>query len=450
MKKVVFITVLYTLLGLTKTMAQEAYAVYTSDNTTLTFYYDSQKSSRSGEKFAINTGNNKPEWNINRINERLSSVVFDPSFAGVRPTSTYMWFRSMYYLTSITGLEYLNTEKVTDMSYMFSECYRLLALDLTHFNTANVFKMNQMFYACENLATICVGDGWSTAKTSTYESADMFLGCHNLVGEDGTKYYDLATTCAEARVGGGYLHSASYATQTYNIWVSGIQVTYLNKTNICNDIFNSHASYDPKTNTLKLMNGNFTGKGTSSDAATGYGAGIYSQVNELTIEVEDYITVKGVSGCSGMLLMSNTTITGNYRLTASGDMGVHLGSTSSNLTVSGNVTLEADGTTGGITGYRRTRPFENYYSTLTVKDKATVNAKGLGTLADLVLKDSHAITSPTGAVWNADQNGVCDKDGKLITSKWVTIEYKEPPRADVNMDGTVDSADIVAVIKEMK
>ena len=450
MKKVVFITALCTLLGFTKTMAQQAYAVYTSDNTTLTFYYDNQKSSRSGIKYSVplnQTDDDDPAW-FSKVGE-TTTVKFDPSFAGARPTNTNSWFSSMYKLTTITGMEYFNTSQVTSMSYMFSLSRNLRSLDLTHFNTAKVKKMVRMFWGCEKLVTICAGDGWTTNAITNSE--EMFTGCHELVGGNGTKYDDMHPLHSRAQIDGkdgyaGYFTSAEYTSLTYNLWVGGIQVTYMNKDDILNT---GQAAYNPSTNTLTLKGQYINGKGTSSDAATGCGAGIYSQVNGLTIDVVSGTKVTGANGCSGMLLINNTTITGSALLTASGDMGVHLGSTSSNLTVSGNVTLEADGTKGGITGYRRTRPFENYYSTLTVKDKATVKAYGLGTLADLVL-ENHAITYPTDAVWNADQNAVCGATGKPITGKWVWIEYQEPPRADVNQDGTVDSADIVAVIKAMK
>ena len=36
--------------------AAEAYACYTPSNTTLTFYYDSQRSSRTGTTYDLNTG----------------------------------------------------------------------------------------------------------------------------------------------------------------------------------------------------------------------------------------------------------------------------------------------------------------------------------------------------------------------------------------------------------
>ena len=42
---VVLVTAMMSALGAS---AQEAYAVYTSENTTLTFYYDTQRSSRPG------------------------------------------------------------------------------------------------------------------------------------------------------------------------------------------------------------------------------------------------------------------------------------------------------------------------------------------------------------------------------------------------------------------
>ena len=40
----------------------EAYACYTSSNTTLTFYYDNQRASRTGTTYDLNTGENYPGW----------------------------------------------------------------------------------------------------------------------------------------------------------------------------------------------------------------------------------------------------------------------------------------------------------------------------------------------------------------------------------------------------
>ena len=166
--------------------AAEAYACYTSSNTTLTFYYDKLRSSRTGTTYDLNEGDNYTEWDTDGINGSVTKVVFDPSFAGARPTTTSGWFYDMTNLQSITGLNYLNTSEVTDMSWMFNHCNDLTSLDLSNFNTSNVDRMTCMFYGCYNLRTIYVGNGWSTAAV-TY-SSDMFTGCTSLVGGQGTAY----------------------------------------------------------------------------------------------------------------------------------------------------------------------------------------------------------------------------------------------------------------------
>ncbi|MBR5674790.1 MAG: BspA family leucine-rich repeat surface protein, partial [Muribaculaceae bacterium] len=190
----------------------EAYACYTSSNTTLTFYYDTQRSSRPGTTYDLNTGENYTGWETDGTNAEVTKVVFDPSFADARPTSTYDWFYDMTNLQSITGMSYLNTSEVTNMAWMFTNCKKLTSLDVSHFNTAKVTNMVRMFNSCSgltsldlssfntakvttmwymfggsnNLRTIYVGNSWSTA-TVTY-STDMFYNCTSLVGGQGTTW----------------------------------------------------------------------------------------------------------------------------------------------------------------------------------------------------------------------------------------------------------------------
>ncbi len=168
------------------TAATEAYACYTPSNTTLTFYYDNQRSSRTGTTYDLNTGSTDTGWDTDGTKSNVTKVVFDPSFAGARPTTTYDWFYLMSKLQSITGIEYLNTSQVTNMGYMFLGCTKLTSLDLSSFNTSNVTHMGAMFSGCYNLQTIYVGDGWSTAAVT--ESINMFSGCTSLVGGKGTTY----------------------------------------------------------------------------------------------------------------------------------------------------------------------------------------------------------------------------------------------------------------------
>ena len=103
--------------------AAEAYACYTSSNTTLTFYYDNLRSSRTGTTYDLNTGANDPGWKTDGTVTNVTKVVFAPSFADARPTSTYYWFYGMKNLQTIVGMkEYLNTSQVTDMRCMFILC----------------------------------------------------------------------------------------------------------------------------------------------------------------------------------------------------------------------------------------------------------------------------------------------------------------------------------------
>ena len=188
------------------------YACYTPSNTTLTFYYDSQRSSRPGTTYDLNTGSNDPGWRTGGINANVTKVVFDPSFADARPTTTYNWFYYMANLQSITGMSNLNTSEVTNMAFMFYGCNQLTSIDLSHFNTSQVTDMSVMFYGCSsltsldlgsfntsqvtnmthmfrhsnNLRTIYVGDGWSTAAVTA--SDYMFYNCSSLVGGQGTTY----------------------------------------------------------------------------------------------------------------------------------------------------------------------------------------------------------------------------------------------------------------------
>ena len=166
----------------------EPYACYTPGNTTLTFYYDNLRGSRGGTTYDLNLNNNYPRWTSNGTYENVTKVVFDSSFAGARPTTTYAWFYGMENLTNITGMSYLNTSKVTNMNQMFYYCSSLKSRDICHFNTSEVTDMGYMFMLCNNLQTIYVGNGWNTAKVT--QSTNMFSNCTSLKGGKGTTYND--------------------------------------------------------------------------------------------------------------------------------------------------------------------------------------------------------------------------------------------------------------------
>ena len=171
---------------LTDVNAPVAYACYTPENTTLTFYYDKQRLRREGMTYSMNTDYTEPRWYTDNTCSSVTRVVFDPSFANARPTATYDWFSRMTNLQTIQGVKYLNTSEVTKMVDMFSLCNKITVLDLSHFNTSQVTNMGAMFYGCTNLRTIYVGSGWTTA--SVIYSDAMFKHCASLVGGKGTTY----------------------------------------------------------------------------------------------------------------------------------------------------------------------------------------------------------------------------------------------------------------------
>ena len=157
--------------------AAEGYAVYTQSNHTLTFYYGTKPS----EAFGLNSGNNYPEWYNYGTYAAVERVVFDPSFAQARPTTTAYWFYDMENLTSITGLNYLNTSEVTNMHGMFFECRKLTSLDLSGFNTSKVTDMEYMFEYCSSLTSLDMSS-FNTAKVT--DMYHMFYYCSKLTSLD--------------------------------------------------------------------------------------------------------------------------------------------------------------------------------------------------------------------------------------------------------------------------
>lgn len=245
----------------------------------------------------------------------------------------------------------------------------------------------------------------------------------------------------------------------YALWIEGKHINCHDAASIFYDY--GSASFDPETNTLTFK-ADRTLQGTGTTVDTGYGAAIYSEIDGLTILLPMAsghkaikVTATGDSRQNGIYLKGKTTIAGEGTLAASGRNGIY--HTNDTLTIGGNVTVEAEGTETGLAGYMYKQPrtsITHYYSTLQVKDGATVKAKGqskgaISNWKELVMNDGHKITSPEGAHWTS--HAVFGEDGSLasLNDKWVVIEVEQFNPADVNRDGTVDSADIVAVIKEM-
>ena len=150
------------------------YAEFDNATGTLTFRRGLSKPEGA---YDLNEGNTKPGWLTQK--EDIKKVVFDASFANARPTSCCKWFDGCQKLTEIKGIENLNTQNVTDMSSMFSDCQKLTSLDLSNFNTANVKYMRSMFGFCQKLTSLNVTN-FNTANVEDMRS--MFKNCSALTG----------------------------------------------------------------------------------------------------------------------------------------------------------------------------------------------------------------------------------------------------------------------------
>ena len=88
------------------------------------------------------------------------------------------------YETSLEAIDFggcFDTENVTDMSRMFSNCESLTELDLSGFDTGNVTDMSDMFFGCSSLTELDV----SVFDTSNVTDMSwMFSGCFGLTELD--------------------------------------------------------------------------------------------------------------------------------------------------------------------------------------------------------------------------------------------------------------------------
>ena len=184
----------------------------------------------SGEA-VTNTGWSTPGWNAS-VSGNATTVVFDPSFAEVKPNSLFKWFCYFEKLESIEGLQYLNTSEVTTMNSTFYDCYILTAVDVSGFDMSKVTNTNSMFQLCVNLKTIYCANSWTVG-----ESNNMFIGCSKLVGA--VSYQDSKDDISMANPYTGYFtkkylelkdNENNTTTITTNNGIANLEVTLSGRT----------------------------------------------------------------------------------------------------------------------------------------------------------------------------------------------------------------------------
>ena len=111
--------------------------------------------------------------------QQLTQIVIDPGVVANRYSQGL--FSHLRKLKTIQGLENLDTSQVTDMSWMFDDCWGLTNLDLSHFNTSQVADMSDMFSNCSSLINLDLSN-FDTSQVT--DMSWMFYGCENLTNLD--------------------------------------------------------------------------------------------------------------------------------------------------------------------------------------------------------------------------------------------------------------------------
>lgn len=150
---------------------REAYYVWDDANKTAICYYDGMRERRKGKKFHSNLVDNLA----------VEVITFDKSFSNFYPE--YFGFTGSS-LKSIENIQYLNTDSITNMEFMFY-CPSLTILDLRSFNTSNVTNMHAMFVDCKSLTSLDISN-FDTSKVT--DMGYMFQDCSSLTSLDLSKF----------------------------------------------------------------------------------------------------------------------------------------------------------------------------------------------------------------------------------------------------------------------
>ena len=194
-------------------------ATYDSDTETLTFEkYEGESLPSDSESEWVEDGKSVFEmFGSSYYLRDIKHIVINESFKTFTPTTLSCFFGGLVKLETITGLEYLNTANVTDMSSLFDHCQKLTSLDLSNFNTAKVKNMESMFSHCSNLKTIYASDKFITAAVT--KSENMFSYCGSLSGD--IDWSDKAVDKTYAKIDGGYFRDKAYANRPWVKYADG-------------------------------------------------------------------------------------------------------------------------------------------------------------------------------------------------------------------------------------
>ena len=123
---------------------------------------------------ALNVAVNQAMFQFSGPIRNKISVEGDMALVG-NASSLFSGFRN------ISGLEHLDTSKVTNMNHMFAGCDHVRKLDVSSFDTSHVYDMSYMFDGCKHLVNLDVS-GFDTSNVEYMNR--MFNDCDDLVELD--------------------------------------------------------------------------------------------------------------------------------------------------------------------------------------------------------------------------------------------------------------------------
>lgn len=175
---------------ITNKTLQNAYAVL--NGTTLTFYFDSNQSSRTGTIYDVDART----WitpgtgiAVDAV-KVITTAVFDSSFGSYTFTAGDNWFHGCSSLSAITGIGNFNVSQTTNLSWMFAGCSSLTSIDLSSWDTSKAYHFNNMFNGCTSLTNVTLSSNFkvdaSLISTNGGTYSDMFTGCTHYQNGTGT------------------------------------------------------------------------------------------------------------------------------------------------------------------------------------------------------------------------------------------------------------------------
>lgn len=167
--------------------APDAFAVYSADDNSLSFY------KRAGVPVAgqmfegktatevytgIETMTSIPGWTQNHFNDIKTVTVYDK---GIAPTGTAFWFAGVRNLKT-ADVSKLDMSRCKSIECMFTDCISLETLDLSGWDTSSLTSISQAFQHCASLTQLNVS-GWNVSKVTNMQFAfaeDKALGSLDL------------------------------------------------------------------------------------------------------------------------------------------------------------------------------------------------------------------------------------------------------------------------------